>query len=84
MIRPHHRTFGILIDVRASIVPNNPAVQPALREMRRKMATEVGRIVLLCGSVDAALLLREIVLQDKIAAVVTHDPSDALRRAMGG
>ena len=83
-IRPHHRTFGVLIDVRASIVPNNPAVQPALREMRRKMATEVARIVLLCGSVEASMMLREIVLADKIAAVVSHDPQDALRRAMGG
>lgn len=83
-IRPHHRTFGVLIDVRASVVPNNAAVQPALREMRRKMANEVGRIVLLCGSLDAVRLLREVLVDDKISAVVTHDPQDALRRAMGG
>lgn len=83
-IRPHHRTFGVLIDVRASVVPNNAAVQPALREMRRKMANEVGRIVLLCGSADAAIALREVVVLDKITAAVTHDPQDAMRRAMGG
>lgn len=83
-LRPHHRSFGVLIDLRASIVPNSPAVQPALREMRHKMAATVGRIVLLCGSTEGARLLREIVAQDGLRAVVTHDPQDALRRAMGG
>jgi hypothetical protein len=83
-IRVEHLSFGLVVDVRRSVLPNNAAVQPALRTMRQQLAARVRRIVLLVSTVEASMTLRDVVLQDKMQVAVTHDPTEARHRAMGG
>lgn len=81
MIRPEHRTWGIVIDLRAIAGKNDEAFEASIRPLQRHVEAAFAHVVFLLRSAVGELQLERLKRETQSQLVYTRDEAKALALA---
>ena len=83
LIRPEHRTWGIVVDMRQARSRNDPSFESAMRGLRDAVEARFARTAVLLGTAVGLLQVTRLAREDGATSLATQSETEALRFARG-
>jgi len=83
LIRPEHRTWGIVVDMRQAPPRNDPSFETAMRGLRDAVEQRFARTAVLLGTAVGLLQVTRLTREDGATSLATQSEAEALRFARG-
>jgi len=83
LIRPEHRAWGIVVDMRQAPPRNDPSFESAMRGLRDAVEERFARTAVLLGTAVGLLQVTRLAREDGATSLATQSEAEALRFARG-
>jgi hypothetical protein len=83
LIRPEHRAWGIVVDMRQAPARNDPSFESAMRGLRDAVELRFARTAVLLGTAVGLLQVTRLTREDGATSLATQSEAEALRFARG-
>ena len=83
LIRPEHRAWGIVVDMRQAPPRNDPSFESAMRGLRDAVELRFARTAVLLGTAVGLLQVTRLTREDGATSLATQSEAEALRFARG-
>jgi hypothetical protein len=82
-LAPHHRHWGVVVDMRHAPSRNDPAFEAAMHGLRAAVEARFARTAVLLGTAVGMLQVNRLTRADGATSFATRDEAAALRFARG-